>query len=246
MTRQLVMSALILAAIVSSRVDAQKIADPLTRREALELFRSGQEFMAAERFDRAAESFAKAIAKDGLLTVAHYGLGQASMSLQRFDEAVKAYKACLEALRTLHNLQETSRFDVDKYREDEIRELRAILNQSSRGARTITMLSLEQRLRDLENQRSSVGSPFRPPAEVLLALGSAYFRQGDREAAEVEWKAAADANPKLGEAHNNLAVIYLQAGRLDDADRELRLAEKSGFRVNPQFKDDLRKLRSKN
>jgi Tfp pilus assembly protein PilF len=56
-----------------------------------------------------------------------------------------------------------------------------------------------------------------------------------------QWQAAVVADPRLGEAHNNLAVVYLQAGRFADADREVKLAEKSGLRVNPQFKEDLRK-----
>jgi hypothetical protein len=32
----------------------------------------------------------------------------------------------------------------------------------------------------------------------------------------------------------------MQTGRLADAEREIKLAEKNGFRVNPQFKDDLK------
>ena len=75
---------------------------------------------------------------------------------------------------------------------------------------------------------------------MLLALGSGYFRNGDRDAAEAQWRAAVDANPKLGEAHNNLAVICMQTGRFDEALQELTLAEKAGFKVNPQFKADLK------
>jgi hypothetical protein len=49
---------------------------------------------------------------------------------------------------------------------------------------------------------------------------------------ETQWKAALDVNSKLGEAHNNLAVIDMQTGRLNEADQEIKLAEKNGFRVN--------------
>jgi tetratricopeptide (TPR) repeat protein len=244
MTRRVVRHVAVLAVAVGVRASAQTIADPRSRREALELFRTGQEYMSAERFDSAAETFSDATAKDPLLTVAHYGLGQAYMALRRFASAIKAFKDCLDATRALYDLRATHEFDVDRQREDEIRELRGVLDRS-KGARPPTLLSLEQRLRDLENQKKSIGGPYRPPAEALLSLGSAYFRNGNREEAEIEWKAASEANPNLGEAHNNLAVIYMQTGRLDEADRELTLAEKSGFRVNPQFKDDLRELRNK-
>ena len=53
-------------------------------------------------------------------------------------------------------------------------------------------------------------------------------------------------HPKLGEAHNNLAVIYMQTGRLATAEEEIRAAEKAGFRVSSQFKDDLKRLRTEN
>jgi tetratricopeptide (TPR) repeat protein len=219
---------------------AGQLADQPSRRQAIELFRTGQEFMSAEQFERAADAFTKAKEKDPLLSIAHYGIGQANMNLRRYDNAIKAYKDCIEAMRTLHGLQQTNRFEVDKQREDEIRELRGVLDRSSKNGRAPTVLALEQRLRDLENQRASTGSAFRPPAEVLLALGSAYFRNGDRDAAEAMWKASVDVNPKYGEAHNNLSVIYMQTGRLSEAEFELKLAEKNGFRVNPQLKADLR------
>ena len=37
------------------------------------------------------------------------------------------------------------------------------------------------------------------------------------------------------------AIAILQTGRLDEADAELELAEKNGFRVNSQFREDLKK-----
>ena len=242
MTGRVALLAVAFAATFAMRVEAQEIADPQSRREALALFRTGQELMSAERFERAAEAFSDAVAKDGLLTVAHYGLGQAYMNLQRFASATKAYKDCIEAMRSLHGLQQTNQFEVDKQRDDQIRELRGVLDRA-KDARAPTVMALEQQLRDLQDLRTSIAGPFGAPAEVLLALGSAYFRNGDRNAAEIQWKAAIDANPRLGEAHNNLAVIYMQTDRLDAAEEELKLAEKAGFRVNPQFKEDLKQRR---
>jgi len=231
-------AAAFLAASASSA--SAQIAEQAGRRQALELFRAGQEYLTAEQFERAADAFTAAIEKDQLLSIAHYGLGQAEMNLHHYPDAVSAYSGCIEAMRALHDLQQTNRFEVDRQREDEIRELKQVLQSAAKGARAPTLLSLEQRLRDLENQRTNTGSAFRPPAEVLLALGSAHFRNGDRGQAEASWKAAVDANPKYGEAHNNLAVIYMQAGRFDEAEQELKLAEKNGFNVNPQFKSDLK------
>jgi tetratricopeptide (TPR) repeat protein len=244
MNRRVALAAAAFAAVFAMPVETQKIADQQSQREALALYRTGQELMSTEQFERAAEAFSEAISKDGLLILAHYGLGHADMNLQRFPSAIKAYEGCIEAMRALHDLQQTNQFEGDKQRDDQIRELRGVLERAQRGSFGPTVMALEQQLRDLQNLRTKITGPFHPPAEVLLALGSAHFRNGNRDEAEVAWKAALDANPKLGEAHNNLAVIYMQTDRLDAADEELKQAEKAGFKVNPQFKADLKQRRS--
>jgi tetratricopeptide (TPR) repeat protein len=235
---------LLLAASVTSiaiPAGAQKIADAQSRREAIQFYRTGQEFFSAEKFDRAAEEFTKATEKDPLFTLAHYQAGQSYMNLKRYASAIKAFKDCLEASRALYGLAETNRFAVEKQREDDIHEMRETVKALQQSGHQLLAVRAEQHLADLEKQRTSMNSGFRAPAEVLLSLGSAYFRNGDRDAAETEWKAAIEANPKLGEAHNNLAVIYMTSGRIKEAQDEVKAAEKTGFRVNPQFKEDLKK-----
>ena len=239
MRRTVFVATLALSAALASHANAQ-IADQPHRAEAIRLFRVGQEFLSGEQFEKAIDAFSESVKNDRLLSIAHYGIGQANMNLRRYASAAKAYQDCIEAMRTLHGLEQTQKFEVDRRREDEIKELRAVLSQSTRGTPAPTVLQMEQRLRDLEEQKRSVGVAFRPPSEVLLALGSAQFRNGDREGAEANWKAAAEVNPKYGEAHNNLAVIYMQTGRFTEAEQEMKLAEKNGFNVNPQFKTDLK------
>ena len=46
-------------------------------------------------------------------------------------------------------------------------------------------------------------------------------------------------NPTFGEAHSNLAVVYLITGRATEAEAEVKAAEKAGFRVNPKLKEDI-------
>lgn len=43
----------------------------------------------------------------------------------------------------------------------------------------------------------------------------------------------------MGEAHNNLAYIYMVTGRLAEAEKSVRLAEKAGLTVAPGLKADL-------
>jgi tetratricopeptide (TPR) repeat protein len=124
MTGQVLVAALFLALMAAPRAVAQVIADEQSRRQALELYRTGQEFMSSEQFEKAADAFTKAIGKDALLTVAHYQLGQAYMNLKRYASATRAYKGAIDAMAALHHLAQSSRFQVDKARQEEIRELR--------------------------------------------------------------------------------------------------------------------------
>jgi Flp pilus assembly protein TadD len=73
-----------------------------------------------------------------------------------------------------------------------------------------------------------------------MALGSAYFRSQNLEAAEREYLEAIRVAPGFGEAHNNLAVVYMLTGRIQLAEREVTLAEQAGFKVNPKLKEDLK------
>jgi Flp pilus assembly protein TadD len=103
---------------------------------------------------------------------------------------------------------------------------------------------LEKRLEELETMRRGRGGDrSRTPAEVSLALGSAYYRNGQAADAEREWLAAVQVNAKLGEAHNNLAVLYLTSGRKREAQNALQAAERARFRVHPQLKADIQKMK---
>jgi tetratricopeptide (TPR) repeat protein len=226
------------------------IVDEGRRREALQHYRDGQEHLYSEAWEEAEREFLQAIKIDPLLTLAHYGLGQAYMGMKRYGQAVKAYIGCREAIHRLAMLSQSHEVAVDRIREQEIRELQDTL-RAVRGGQVkasepqSTILRLETRLRDLERTkyRTVSGQP-ETPAEVSLALGSAYFRNGSVPDAEREYQAAIKANSKMGEAHNNLAVVYMMTGRLGEAESHIKLAERAGFRVNPQFKADLKARRS--
>jgi Flp pilus assembly protein TadD len=74
-----------------------------------------------------------------------------------------------------------------------------------------------------------------------MALGSAYFRLGRHQDAEREYKAAVAVMPSFGEAHSNLAALYLVTERYDLAEAEVKAAEKSGFKVHPGLKSEIEK-----
>jgi Tfp pilus assembly protein PilF len=225
-------------------IDPPKPADDLTRREAYQHYVRGQEFLSSERYDRAAEEFQSATKLDHLFTDAHLGLGQAYMGLRRYASAAQAFERCLAAAQTIFGMREQNRAKTDQLITDQLRALREALGQTTRMAsgQRNAVLGIEGRIRELERSRSTLTDRFEPPAQVLLALGSAHYRNGDAIAARERWEQAVKVNSNLGEAWNNLAVVYMQAGRRRDAEEAVHNAEKNGFRVNPKLKDDIKNL----
>ena len=227
---------------------AGQLIDELPRQQARQHYRNGQELMFAEQFAKAAGEFQKAVTLDPLLTLAHYGLGQSYMAQKRYASAVQAFIACREAYQRIFGLRQGNRIASDRMAEDEIRELRDAIAMY-RGGRVkgystgdSKIAQLEARVDELERMRQLPVDRHQTPAELSLALGSAYFRNGDIADAEREWKAAVTVNGRLGEAHNNLAVVYLMTKRKKEAEDAVRAAERAGFRVHPQLKEDIRGL----
>jgi tetratricopeptide (TPR) repeat protein len=244
----LITTLLVSLSLITASATAQVLASETDRREALRHYRNGQELLVAEQFEKAAEAFRSAIKHDPLLTDAHYGLGQSFMGLQRFASAIQAFNGCIDAARHLHGLRQKDRTSTDRAIDEEIRELKDSVRRVASGQLrvaqpAIKQTQLEQRIQELERSRSSLSPNFEVPATVLLSLGSAHFRNGDRAAAEQYWTDAVNVNSRLGEAWNNLAVIHLGAGRKKDAEDAVRNAERAGFRVNPRLKDDIRAMK---
>lgn len=242
------MKALVLGTVISvcaAPVWSQSLASEQDRRAAYKHYQNGQELLSAERWEQAADEFRAAIGFDGLFTDAHYGLGRAFMGMQRYASAVQAYNGCIKAAETLHGMRERDRIGADQHITEQIRVLReaiANIRKLRTGGIENQILQLEARVRELERSKSGLPGPFDPPAEVLLALGSAHFRNGDLDAARVNWETAVKVNSRLGEAWNNLAVVYLRQQRKAEAEAAVRNAERAGYRVHPGLKDEIRKL----
>lgn len=219
------------------------------QREAMKHYKAGQDAMAGEHYDEALKEFEAATAIDPLLVLAHYGAGQAHMALKQYPEAVRAYTRTEEAFHQEEANAATDRAAADrrlddyiKALEDEMRSLQRVAagnNQQAMRAEQASQVK-EQQINTLKLQRRREGDgPAPTPAWLSLALGSAYFRMGKLAEAEQNWTKAATVDPKLGEAHNNLAVVYMLSGRVADAETHLQMAEKAGFKVNPQLKKDI-------
>ncbi len=208
--------------------------------------------MRAEAWPEAQKSFEQATDADPKFELAYYGLGQALMAQKRFVEATAAYLTCRDLYQALSGRQFTSAHEAQRYRQDRITELDELMRQVQSGPMTAQM---QERLRQLSEQKRQIQEYIQRgqnitientvPAFVSLALGSAYFRSNKLEDAEREYKAAINADTKAGEAHNNLAVVYLLTGRAGEAEKEVKAAEKAGFKVQPQLKEDIKAAKKK-
>jgi tetratricopeptide (TPR) repeat protein len=226
------------ALAAASSLDEQK------RRDAEKAYRRGEELARAESFEEAASYFRQAIKLDPLLSIAYYSLGQTQMALRRYPAAIEAYQGCRQSFERIAALDVGDRNALEKARQDEIRELRDSLVRVQqgkiKGATLSQEMGIEERLKVLEGAQMK-GNDERGgvPAEVMLALGSAYFRNGQLPEAEPAYKEAVATDAKLGPAYSNLAVIYMMTSRFADAKDAVKRAEKAGFPINPALKKEI-------
>ena len=220
--------------------------------EAVQHYRAGQDALRSEKYEEAAREFQTSITLDPTYELPRYGLGQTYMAMKRYPDAITAFQKCREVFHS--NASADSADDMKRQRriDDTIKELedQKRIYQSpghvAPGASAATLHQYLQQvdmqinsLRDARARRSTSGDE-PTPAWLSLALGSAYFRSDKPADAEREYKNAIDVSPRLGEAHSNLAVLYVMSGRAKEAQTEIDAAEKAGFKVNPQLKEDVR------
>jgi len=242
---------LLLFALAVSALAAGPEADR-ARERALDHYKAGQRALFSEEFEKAEAEFKEAIRLDAVLVPAHYGLGQTYMAMKEYPKAVAAYSGCRDAFHqeqadALMGVIEWEKRLSDQIRamEDQVRILQSGRVQGGTGGAQTAQLTaqrLEEQINLLKGRRQTGPKQAEPtPASISVALGSAHFRTGALADAEREYRAALDVDSELGEAHNNLAVVYMLMGRLEHAQKEIDLAEKAGFKVSPGLRQDVKK-----
>lgn len=204
--------------------------------------RLGWDYMKGEKFEEAAKTFQQAVETDPTFEMPWYGLGRAHMALKQYVSAISALTRCRDLYTAQVGRQFSNQQDAQRYRNDRILELDEMIRQVQQGPQTRQTQDqlreyqdMKRRLQDVIARDNSFTVDAPVPAWVSLSLGSAYFRSGKLVDAEREYKAAIEANRRAGEAHNNLAVVYLETGRINEAYESLQSAKKAGFNVNPQL-----------
>jgi Flp pilus assembly protein TadD len=235
--------------VTSSQVPPSRAVPERDRAEALQRYRFGQDALRSERFDVAEQEFQKAAKLDPTLELAPYGLGKVYMATKRYRQAVVAYQKCEEVFQA--NQADAVGDDVARQRrvndvikalEDERRRYSQMPGRNANSPASLANIQqLDMQITQMKGLRlRSEGGREPTPPWITIALGSAYFRTESMTDAEREYRAAIAVDPKIGEAHNNLAVVLMLSSRYKEAEEEIRAAEGAGFKVNPQLKEDLK------
>lgn len=225
-------------------------AQPANLRDrAKQPYDEGLDQLRREAFDAAAKSFESAVAIDDTFDMAYYMLGRAHLARKQYAAAVFALEKCRHLHQTEAMRSFTDRQEGQRLRRDRLAELDQLIVDTQAAAslpQNATMRfrlleqarQFEERKRQIQDlDRSEDLTPSRQvPGFVSLSLGSAYFRSGNLPEAEKAYRATVSADPKIGEAHNNLAVVYYETGRYPEAKASLRAAEKAGVKVHPALK----------
>ena len=218
--------------------------------------------MDTQQWAPAEEALLTATRLDPASPLPHYALGLALTGQARHAEAAAAFGRCRDALRCIRESDPAARERFRGRLDREIQELRGAVAEIERerlqraaishqevngsappslGRSTQAMHALEQRLSELQRLREN---PEREPAAVGIALGNAWFHAGDLPAAEAGFRSALASEPDNGDAHQNLALVLMLEGQLDEAERHVRAAEKAGLRVPPRLKQELKQRRA--
>jgi Flp pilus assembly protein TadD len=225
-------------------------APPQSHIAALAHFRTGMAALESERYDEAQTEFQSAIRLERDFEGALYGLGQTFMRKRQYPEALQAYIDCREAFKRNAAAEAMGDIVADQRLRDQIEVLKDTERSLQRASQSSTpqnvpaaIQRIHSEIQLLENRRGRRAHdvPQAVPAGLSMALGSAYFRLGRHEDAEREYKASIEVMPSFGEAHSNLAALYLATERYELAQAEVKAAEKAGFKVNPGLKSDLEK-----
>lgn len=252
--RTIVGSALAGTLFALTPIEAQQIN---ARERAREPYTEGLHHMRVEAFEKAAQAFQAATTIDPTFEMAYYQLGRAQLTLKHYTSAVHALVKSRDLFIADVMRQFSDKQEGQRLRRERVAELDQLIVDTQTAAalpqNATRRFSMQEQVRQYQERKRQIQdldrneglTPGRQvPGFVSLSLGSAYFRAGNLAEAEKAYLAAVAADPKIGEAHNNLAVVYMETGRYEEAERAVEEAEKTGLTVPPALKQEIARRKS--
>lgn len=248
MSNRAVAAGCLAVALVSTDLAAQALN---SRERAQPSYEAGLAHMQNESFEAAVDSFRGAIIIDPSYEMAHYMLGRVQLMLRQYASATNSLVKARDLFAAQANEHFDTKADLQRRRRELINEMTNEISQLQQARQTP---QVQERIRQYTERRRQIQDADREsgltpqqavPAFVWLSLGSAFFRSGKLADAEQAYLSAIATDSKMGEAHNNLAVVYMETGRLDQAEKSVKAAEKAGMHVSPALKDEIAKRKSR-
>jgi len=243
--RKSILIALPLIAVLLATVPCSADNSPQAIKKASKFYSKGERAFKTGNMKAAAEAFNEAIGASKDFPEAHIGLGHIAIRESRFEEALASYEKARDGYGALGEAMFKIRTQRYTGARDQVRDLRDQIsnlqsNSSNAGLANLQVSKLENMISQLEViEPPSRDNSSEPPGEVFFYIGNALFRLNRLAEAVTAWETCRDKSPEFAMVYNNLALAYMQTGKLGEASVSLAKAEELGFPVNPQFKADL-------
>ena len=221
-------------------------------------YNRGITYLNDERYSEAITAFQNAITLDPDFTTAHYNLGLTYLKMETYSRAVDAlqktitldrsYKAAHHALALAYLGQQ----ELGKAREAARDALK--LDANYQPARSL-LEAIDPSFTPSETQPAAPSEPEQPAKQQPAAkprqqthyeLGIAYRDAKMHTEAIAEFRKAIDLDPDFAAAHVGLGEVYLETGRLDDAETAANAALRIDATSQParQLLENIRQTRS--
>ena len=221
-------------------------------------YNRGITYLNDERYSEAITAFQNAITLDPDFTTAHYNLGLTYLKMETYSRAVDAlqktitldrsYKAAHHTLALAYLGQQ----ELGKARDAARDALK--LDANYQPARSLleaidpsfTPSATQPATPSEREQPIKQQSVAKPRQETHYELGIAYRDAKMHTEAIAEFRKAIDLDPDFAAAHVGLGEVYLETGRLDDAENAANAALRIDANSQParQLLDNIKQVRS--
>ncbi len=176
-----------------------------------------------------------------LLAKTHYVTKEYPAALASVERAEQGWKAFSGLAADIHSDQQDAVYRQRRALNERLIQLRGELSNaqpSPERDRIVDQINqLERDLAELDRHQTPVPAAVAGvPAEYSFVHGNILLRMNQLAEAEEQYRRAIAANPKYGEAVNNLASLYYQAGKMQSALTVLEEAEQRGLPINADLK----------
>ncbi len=214
-------------------------------REALPHYDKAVKAFSRTDYEAARRELHKAIAAMPQYSYAHLLMAKTWYLSKRYDEALPAIERAETAWREFAGIaadaksqQSDALLRQRRNLQDQINALQADYRQAAtqqqRDQIQNYISTLQHQIDDIDRDQVSRAPTELAtlPAEYSFVHGNILLRMNRLIDAEPQYLRAIEANPKYGEAFNNLASLYFQAGRLEEARSVLAQARGRGLPIN--------------